>query len=355
MKISIVIPAYNAEKFLAPTLDSVLAQTFTDWELILVNDGSSDDTSTVACGYAARDARIRVIDKKNGGVAAARNTGLEHLDSTSEFVIFLDHDDLWCAEALETLSSSLNDKPEAVGAHGLALLVKADGLPFVFNDGGGSTVDWCRRKMVRRFGITLTETCTRSEPTTFNVQVYDGCICTPGLLLARRSAIESVGGFDTTMTPCDDWDMWVRLSLIGPVAFVDKIILNWRIHGGNASLDKRFMGQGVSQVRRKMFHLPGISLEQSRLAHTRYRRMYASIERHNSKDSLRWAKEHLDRREWTSAGSLFAQSLRYYARYLSLVMFWGRARDRGPIPERLTASRSLEIASVRVLHLPPTN
>ena len=112
MTISIIIPCYNSEKYLADCLNSVLAQSFGDFEAILIDDGSGDDTLRIACEYAQKDARIRVYAKENGGVAAARNLGLAH--AVGEWITFVDSDDLLPEDALETLLSGAKDGVDMV-------------------------------------------------------------------------------------------------------------------------------------------------------------------------------------------------------------------------------------------------
>lgn len=98
-KISIIVPVYNVEKFLPQCLDSILAQTYTDYELILVDDGSKDRSPTICDDYAARDNRISVVHKSNGGVSAARNTGIEA--ARGEYITFIDSDDYISPDYLE--------------------------------------------------------------------------------------------------------------------------------------------------------------------------------------------------------------------------------------------------------------
>ena len=105
MTISIIIPVYNAEKYLRQCIESVLAQTFLDWELILVNDGSKDDSLNICREFAAKDSRITVIDKPNGGVSSARNRGLE--EARGEWITFVDADDWLDADALEIYFDAL--------------------------------------------------------------------------------------------------------------------------------------------------------------------------------------------------------------------------------------------------------
>ncbi len=101
--ISIILPVYNAGRFLDATLQMALAQTCADWELIAVDDGSTDETPILLQAFARQDRRIRVVTQANGGCASARNTGVNHIAANAEYVIFLDHDDLWEPDALETL------------------------------------------------------------------------------------------------------------------------------------------------------------------------------------------------------------------------------------------------------------
>ena len=110
--ISIIVPAYNIEKYLADCIESVLAQTETDWELILVDDGSSDDTATICDRYAATDARIHCVHKENGGVASARNTALEL--ARGEYILFLDGDDELSPELLARLLSRMEPDVDIV-------------------------------------------------------------------------------------------------------------------------------------------------------------------------------------------------------------------------------------------------
>lgn len=112
MTISIIIPCYNSEKYLSACMDSVLAQTFEDFEAILIDDGSRDHTLAIAQRYAEIDPRVRVFAKENGGVACARNMGLDH--AQGEWITFVDSDDLLPPDALETLLSGADDSVDMV-------------------------------------------------------------------------------------------------------------------------------------------------------------------------------------------------------------------------------------------------
>ena len=112
MKLSVIIPCYNAQKYLPACLDSLLSQSMRDFEAILIDDGSKDDTARVAMQYASADGRIRVIQQQNTGVSAARNAGLAV--AKGEWVLFVDADDLLCEDALNTMLSYADDSVDMV-------------------------------------------------------------------------------------------------------------------------------------------------------------------------------------------------------------------------------------------------
>ena len=111
-KVSVVVPVYNAEKYIDRCIDSILSQTFEDFELILVDDGSPDKSGKICDNYAAKDNRVKVIHKQNGGVSTARNVGIEN--STGEYIMFVDSDDYIDNQMLEVLLQKTSDDVEMV-------------------------------------------------------------------------------------------------------------------------------------------------------------------------------------------------------------------------------------------------
>lgn len=109
--ISVIVPVYNVEKYLHRCIDSILAQTFTDFELILVDDGSADGSGAICDEYAAKDSRVRVIHKENGGVSASRNTGMDA--ATGDYILFCDSDDYVSRYWAEQLALHIKDNPES--------------------------------------------------------------------------------------------------------------------------------------------------------------------------------------------------------------------------------------------------
>jgi glycosyltransferase involved in cell wall biosynthesis len=182
--ISVVIPVYNGEKTIRETLESVLNQTVTDFEIIVINDGSSD--ATVEIVSSIQDPRLKVFSYPNAGQAASRNRGFSH--STGEFIAFLDADDLWTPNKLESQLKALQDNPQAALAYSWSDFIDESG------------------KFLRG-----------ASRSTLSGDVYAKLLLTDFLdngsnPLIRRQALMEVGGFDESLPPAEDWDMWLRLA-----------------------------------------------------------------------------------------------------------------------------------------------
>ena len=110
--VTVIVPAYNMEKYLARCLDSLLAQSYTDLEILVIDDGSKDRTYEIAERYAGKDGRIKAFHKENGGVSSARNLGIEK--ATGEYILFMDPDDLIEADSVEVLVRSMESGADLV-------------------------------------------------------------------------------------------------------------------------------------------------------------------------------------------------------------------------------------------------
>jgi glycosyltransferase involved in cell wall biosynthesis len=260
MRISIVIPAYNAGMFLARTMESVRGQTIQDWELIIVDDGSTDETAAIAQAHMARDSRVRLVQQPNGGLSRARNRGFEEVSKESEYVIFLDADDLWEASTLEVLLGALQAQQDAVAAHGLSRLIDPEDQPCA----PGELESWGRH----RLGVADKQLIMwpLEAPTTLAVLAYRNYIATPGQVLLRRLALEAVGVFDPATSPCEDYDMYLRLSRHGPFVYVDRVILNKRVHEHNLMHQRELIWQQTQYVRCKLLASQDLSEDQRSIA-----------------------------------------------------------------------------------------
>ncbi|MGO8763473.1 MAG: glycosyltransferase family 2 protein [Desulfobaccales bacterium] len=246
MGVSIIIPSYNSEKYLAVTIQSVLAQTRQDWELMVVNDGSADQTGAIAETFAAKDDRIRVVHQANAGLPMARNRGFAETGTDYEYCIFLDSDDLLEPDALEILIHALDKDRAAVAAHGLMRYIDSEGRPLSIN---GRYFHPPQRRGIQGHRLKLWPV---SAPTTFAVLAYGNCIPASGIMM-RRAQQEIAGGFDPNLKAVEDWDMWLRLSRLGHIAFVDKVVLAYRIHQTNMSRNGQLMTESEYCVRKKMY------------------------------------------------------------------------------------------------------
>jgi hypothetical protein len=185
--VSIVIPARDAGATLARTLATVDAQQFTRWEVIVVDDGSRDDTRAVAESFAARDPRYRVLAGEARGAGVARNAGVAV--ARYPMLLFLDADDVLDPRHLLELHRALSAKPEC----GVAYC----GWAYVMPDG-----EWVFPESPARGGDL------------FELQAQY-CVSVIHTHLVRRSLFESMGGFDPALRTCDDWDLWQRISRTG--------------------------------------------------------------------------------------------------------------------------------------------
>lgn len=292
MGISIIVPAYNSEKFLAAAIQSVQAQSLPDWELVVVNDGSTDQTGPIADKFARRDRRIRVVYQENAGAGAARNRGLAETRKDFEYVKFLDSDDLLEADALEISLQVLKQDQEAVGAHGLLRYIDKEDKPLA---SGGSYI-WPERR--RGIQGKILKTWPVTAPTTFEVLAYSNFIPT-GAIMIRRAAIDRVGGFDPSLKIVEDWQMWLLLSRLGHIAFINRVLLNYRRHENNITNTEAL--KRVNNIERGFLESIYRSVDLNDKEKTilslgyRYRKLYSA------KIQLSYAVRKLSRRRLTEA------------------------------------------------------
>lgn len=205
MKISVVVPAYNAATFLPRSLKSVFAQTLKPEEVIVVDDGSTDNTAALAAELGAT-----VISRPNGGLSAARNTGIQN--ASGDWIALLDADDLWAPEKL--LRQAARVRAETVLVYTGIRIFDDNGvrseLPAV------DPVD--ARKMLR----------------------YRNPI-TPSTVLVRRDAVLRDGGFREDIRACEDWEMWVRLQHLGDFEAVSDPLTDYYVYPNSLSVDPKKM------------------------------------------------------------------------------------------------------------------
>lgn len=282
--ISIVVPARDTGRFLGATLDSILAQSEQRWECVVVDDGSEDDTFAIAQRYAAADRRIRAYRFDAAGVSAARNRGFRRVAEHSEFVSFMDSDDVWLPHALETLLARLKQDGSALGSHGLADFIDSGGLPVTpgaYASTGRDRLGLEGRRLVR---------WPMERATSFNVLINGNVLFPPGLILTRRCGYERAGPFDEALTGAEDWDMLIRLSRFGDLAFVNDVILHYRRHGDNLGARPGIALQAW-RVRCIAFGAPENSSAQQKVARLGWRAYQVHVARERLRSAARALRE----------------------------------------------------------------
>ncbi|MBD5400418.1 glycosyltransferase [bacterium] len=233
--ISIIVPVYNAEKYLRRCINSVRAQTYDDWELICINDGSTDNSGDILDEYASRDARVRVITKENAGVSAARNDGLAM--ARGNYVLFLDADDFIHPQTLEITHRIACD----AGVDIVSFRHDARLYNRILNamcSGRGAYVD----PHIRCYNpahVTYVRTdCLAKYTTERNHSMGWWRIrhCYPVMHLYRRDLIANMR-FDTDIRIAEDFPWWTRIIFAHPRAAVTRLPLYYYIPNGASALN----------------------------------------------------------------------------------------------------------------------
>jgi glycosyltransferase involved in cell wall biosynthesis len=209
--VSVVTPTFNRGRFLPEAVASVLAQTHTDLELIIVDDGSVDDTGKVLEPYLA-DERVRYFYQENRGQSHARNLALEHAEG--DVIAFLDSDDLWAPDKLEKQLAVLRANPEADIVHGDEAIIDEQGTVISFEN-------------MRRYSGRITRRLLADNSVSITTA------------LVRRRCFDEMGGFDTSVGVADDYELWLRFSARYCFHYEPGIVASYRVMSDQISSDKR--------------------------------------------------------------------------------------------------------------------
>ena len=224
MSVSIIVPAHNAAGTLPCTLESLQEQSFPDWEAIIVDDGSTDLTATIAEEFAAKDGRFRLVRQDNAGVSVARNTGIAV--AKGKWLLFLDSDDWIAPPHLERMTGLLKERPQ---------------LDVVL-------CGWIR---VLPDGSLLGNGNFPPEGDLFEILA---CRCAFAIhaCLMPRSLVEAAGCFDTTLRTCEDWDLWQRVARTGAkFGLLREVLAYYRMRPASLTTDgSRFMADGLEVIDR---------------------------------------------------------------------------------------------------------
>jgi len=256
--VSIIMPAYNAEKYIADSIKSVLAQTYSNWELIVVDDGSTDGTAAVVQEFAGRDNRIRYIFQENGRLGKARNTGIRN--AAGSLIAFLDSDDLWVETKLEVqLRTMVENNADVVYSNA-----------YVFTDENPANETEKLRSTIGKF----------SGP-----DFFDSLVMRPQIpvltVLLKKTALAKTGLFEEAKPyhGSEDYDLWLRLAKAGCVFYgMDAVLARYRRHQTAMTAFASNMFKPMLLVVRRHIDDTSLSeLEKRKLLTGLYRQLIATL------------------------------------------------------------------------------
>lgn len=287
-RVSVVIPTLNRASLISETLDSILASGYRNFEIIVVDDGSTDETPAVIATYGTA---VRYIRQQNAGQGAARNTGIQ--TAQGEYIAFVDSDDLW-------LPDKLFHQVDVLDTTGSAW-VYCDGYEF---DGlTGHVLRLISRDNRLYTGDVL-------EPL-----LWGNFIASPTPVV-RRSVFEEVGYFDQSpiLRNREDWDMWLRIAGRYPIQLVDKPLVRYRVHPGGAT--SREPVETILESKRTVVE-GAIRREPERLGHLRNRVLWDLY--------VKYGRVSVNRGEYVSGRGLFAQAIRLAPTRVQAYVYWALA------------------------------
>jgi glycosyltransferase involved in cell wall biosynthesis len=275
VRASLIIPTFNHARFVGAAIDSALAQTVRAFEIIVVDDGSTDETPAVLARYAAR---VRVLRQENRGLSAARNAGLAA--AHGKFVSFLDADDVMAPTKLAAQLEVL-ERSHAIGWTYCDVLME-------------TVVTGATARASERFGYA-----SRALDGWLFPELIHGNFIPAIAPLVRRTALEVAGGFDERLTALEDWDMWLRLSLIAEARYTPAVLVTYRIRPDGMSEDRARMDRSRFLVLDKINRTRPVALES-----------LGNVGRRIIADTHNWlGKEAYASGDWREARRRFAASV----------------------------------------------
>jgi len=259
-KVSVVIPSYNYARFLGRTIESLQAQSLPNWEAIIVDDGSTDDTDKVAADLLKKDPRIVYVRQQNAGTSAAKNVGIRH--ARGDYIVFLDADDLLTANKLAAHVEHFKNNPHVDISYSRFRYFQDGNENRLFTKLDLSSVEEWSAVIDGRYDAAL-PVFIRGN----NMAIHAAMV--------RKSLVDRVGDFDTSMRALEDWDYWLRCILRGAyLAFLDdpQVLALTRVHQGSATHALVF-----SDYKQRVYEK--VRLEALRLREEGNERLYVLLER----------------------------------------------------------------------------
>ena len=278
MKVSVIIPAYNAMRYLPETVDSVMNQTFKDFEIIIVNDGSTDHIETWVTSF--EDQRVTLITQPNQGASKARNTGIEH--AQGEYLAFLDADDIWYPQKLQKQVNMIEGKPRVGVIYTWISSIDQHGQA---------------RGQIRK---NVAEGNVWATLIKHNIVE---CGSTP---LIRRECFEKIGLFDESLSNIEDRDMWLRIACDYEFRVIKEPLVGYRQHSEGKSKNWDGSERSVLKLLEKAFQNPPKSIQASNItALSRQSHAIAYVR-------LAWKPLQSVARDWETALTFRRQAVQFW-------------------------------------------
>lgn len=225
--VSIVVPAYNASQYLAETIESVLAQTFTDFELLIIDDGSTDNTADIISMYSHKDNRVKLFSQQNQGVSIARNTGIEK--AKGKYIAFLDSDDIWLPNKLALHIEHFRQNPNLGISFGRVEFISFDSK---------STNYFSTSRLFQILPEHL---------------YYENLIITPSNVVILRSVFDTIKGFDINLSGTEDAELFFRIIYQGwKVEGINRVLVCYRTNQAGISANLYRMEEDWNKFNHKI-------------------------------------------------------------------------------------------------------
>jgi glycosyltransferase involved in cell wall biosynthesis len=220
--VSVVLPVYNAEKYIGYAIDSILNQTFTEYEFIIVNDGSTDSTEKIILEYSNKDSRIRVITRENKGLVTSLNEGIA--EARAGLIARMDADDIALPERLEEQVKFMNDNPEVVCVGTAPIVIDEDGDELI------------------ALGVP-------SQNSVIQERLLSGhCPIEHPSVMYRTECVRALGGYRREFETAEDYDLWLRMGEVGLLANINKPLLKYRYLNTSISAKNQLKQSEVTRL-----------------------------------------------------------------------------------------------------------
>jgi len=296
--VSVVVPAYNCAPYIVEALESVYRQTYDRWEIIVVDDGSTDDTHATLTPHMGK---IRYLHQENHGVSAARNTALNL--ARGDLIAFLDADDIWLPELLELQVRVMQRSPECA-------LVFTDGKTFTGNGVTRETV--LSRRLDAWLDAYGTDDPLIAKGWMLREFLFANMIPSPSCVMVRRKCMDEVGGFDEQFVIAEDYDLWLRIARHHPVAVVRRPLFMYRLRDDSASGPAKERLQRWTEGRLRVME------KQLPLAPTHLR---TSLRAHMAQLYWECARHYFDLDQFHDSRKMLVGCLRHNKTFLPAMMF----------------------------------